>query len=123
MMVEAINPINNAELKLAQILGDDYLVQAPQSSAGLTPAAEAIGSTKLSGNPFEDILAKAIDALEGVSRSEIYADQLVEKYLRGEAELHQVMVAQSKAGIMVQLAVTAINSAVTTFKEITQMQV
>jgi len=122
MMTESINPISNAELRLAQLLGEDPLAEASKTTAGLTPAAQSRG-VEFSGNPFEDVLAKAIDALEGINRSEIYADQLVEKYLHGEAELHEVMMAQSKASIMMQLAVTTINSAVTTFKEITQMQV
>lgn len=122
-MSEAINPIN-AEMKLAQILGDDYLAQVPGSSATTPAAADAsVGKIDLSGNVFDDVLSKAIDALNGVSRTEMYANQLIERYTRGEVELHEVMVAQSKASIMVQLAVTTINSAVTTFKEITQMQV
>ncbi|MGB9613085.1 MAG: flagellar hook-basal body complex protein FliE, partial [Candidatus Margulisiibacteriota bacterium] len=78
---------------------------------------------KFTGNPFEDILAKAIESLEGVSKTEIYANQLVDKYVRGEAELQEVMIAQAKMSIMVQMAVTTVNAAVTTFKEITQMQV
>lgn len=121
-MVEPIDPIQ-AELKLAQILGDDFLAQAPEAAPGLAPALELAGRTEFSGNPFEDVLSKAIDALEGVSRSEIYANQLIDKYMRGEVELHEVMATQAKASIMVQLAVTTINAAVTTFKEITQMQV
>ena len=68
-------------------------------------------------------MSRAVDMLNDVSRSERYADQLVNGYLRGEVELHEVMTAQSKMSIMVQLAVTTINTAVTTFKEITQMQV
>jgi flagellar hook-basal body complex protein FliE len=48
---------------------------------------------------------------------------MVNSYLRGEVELHEVMLAQSKMSIQIQLAMTVINSAVTSFKEITQMQV
>ena len=69
------------------------------------------------------MLSQAISALEGVSRSEVYANQLVSQYLKGEVDLKDVMVAQAKMSIMVQLAVTTINSAVNTFKEITQMQI
>jgi len=122
-MAESISPIS-AEMKLAQILGDDYLAQVPGSSATAPAAADSsLGKVDFSGNVFDDVLSRAIDALNGVSRTEMYANQLIEKYTRGEVELHEVMVAQSKASIMVQLAVTTINSAVTTFKEITQMQV
>lgn len=122
-MVEAINPID-AEIRLAQLLGeDDFLAQAPEVAPAVAPAAEPANQISFTGNPFEDVLASAIEALEGVSRSEIYANELVDKYVRGEAELHEVMLAQAKMGVSVQLAVTTINSAVTTFKEITQMQV
>jgi len=120
-MAEQINPIG-AETRLAQILGDDYLAQAVEPTPGLSAPAEP-AKTSFTGNPFEDVLSKAIDALNGVSRSEIRANQLIDSYLRGEIELHEVMLAQSKMSIMVQLAVTTVNSAVTTFKEITQMQV
>ncbi|MFH1347811.1 MAG: flagellar hook-basal body complex protein FliE [Candidatus Margulisiibacteriota bacterium] len=121
-MAEQISPIG-AEMRLAQILGDDYLAHAAQPAAGPAAAAEPAGRTEFSGNPFEDVLSRAIESLNGVSRSEIYANQLIDKYMRGEVELHQVMMAQSKMSIMVQLAVTTVNSAVTTFKEITQMQI
>jgi flagellar hook-basal body complex protein FliE len=122
-MVEGINPIN-AEMRLAQLLGeDDFLAQVPEAAPAVTPAAEPANRISFTGNPFEDVLSSAIEALEGVSRSEVYANQLVDKYIRGEAELHEVMLAQAKMGVTVQLAVTSINSAVTTFKEITQMQI
>jgi flagellar hook-basal body complex protein FliE len=123
MIAEKINPIS-AEIRLAQILGDDYLAQAPASSAKVNPAAGGpMEKIDFTGNPFEDVLARAVKALDGVSRSETYANQMVDGYLRGEVELHDVMVAQSKMTIMVQLAVTTVNSAVNTFKEIVGMQI
>ena len=125
-MVEAINPVS-AELRLAQLLGeDDLLAQAPPAPAApaaAAPAPAAGAEAAFPGSAFEDILSQAIESLNSVSRSEIYANQLAEKYARGEVELQDVMVAQSKMSIMVQLAVTTVNAAVTTFKEITQMQI
>lgn len=125
-MKEAIDPVN-LDLRLAQLLGEDSLLaQSPAAPAAASPSAPApaAGSkVEFSGNPFEDILSKAVDALDGVSQSEIYANQLIDKYLRGEVELQDVMVVQSKMSIMVQLAITTINTAVNTFKEITQIQV
>ncbi|MDD5382853.1 MAG: flagellar hook-basal body complex protein FliE [Candidatus Margulisbacteria bacterium] len=121
-MAEAIDPIR-AEMRLAQILGEDFLAQSPAEITPAAATAEPAKRVEFSGNLFDDVLSKTIEALEGVSRSEVYANQLVDKYLRGEAELQDVMMAQSKMSILMQLAVTTINAAVTTFKEITQMQV
>lgn len=119
-MPQQIDPI---DLRLAQLLEDegDFLAQAPAPAAPVAPTSTE--GVKFTGNAFEDILAKAIDSLEGISQQEIYANELVDKYLKGEVELQDVMVAQAKISILVQLAVTTITSAVSTFKEITQMQV
>lgn len=112
-MTRSINPI---DIKLAQLLGEEK-TQSP-ASLGIAPPQ---GDLKTS--PFEDILTKAVDSLEGVSKQEIKANQLIDSYLKGDVELSDVMLETSKLGIMVQLAVTTINTAVSTFKEITQMQV
>jgi flagellar hook-basal body complex protein FliE len=124
-MVEAIKPID-AEMKLAQLLGEDIFAQNSTTPAPAeTPAMSetAIPRKDFSGNPFEDMLSRAVDALNGVSQSEATTNQLIDKYLKGEMDLQAVMIAQSKTTILVQLAVTTINAAVTSFKEITQMQV
>lgn len=84
--------------------------------------APAGGVRGLPSNPFDDVLARAVDALEGTSQTEFTANDLINKYIEGKAELSDVMVATSKMSIAVQLAVTVITSAVSTFKEITQMQ-
>lgn len=111
-MVESIDPIS---LKLAQILGEDEIQPARPS---IVPKGAEFPT-----NPFEDILGKAVDALEGVSRQEFRTNQLIDQYVRGEADLQDVMVESSKTSIIVQLAVTTITTAVNTFKEITQMQI
>jgi len=119
-MVEGIDPLH---MRLAQLMGDDpLLAQAPVAppSVGVPAAPEGV---KFTGSPFEDVLSRAIDALEGVSKSEARANQLIDRYVRGEADLQDVMLETSKMSIMVQLAVTTVNLAVTTFKEITQMQI
>jgi len=123
-MVQAIGPIN-ADLRLAQLLGDgDLLAQAPPSVGWPTPAAPpAATKTQFSGNAFDDMLARAIDSLNDISKTEAYANQLIDKYTRGQAELQDVMVAQAKMTVATQLAVTTVNAAVNTLKEITQMQI
>ena len=122
-MAEQISPINNSELRLAQLLGDDYLAQADPVSKVNQAAADPASKVEFKGSIFEDVLNKAIESLNGISQTERYANQMIESYLRGEVDIHNVMVAQSKSTVMIQLAVTTINSAVTTFKEITQMQI
>lgn len=72
---------------------------------------------------FDNVLQKAVDSLEGVSKTEVQADKMMEKYIRGQADASEVMIATAKMNIAVQLAVTVVTSAVNTFKEITQMQV
>jgi flagellar hook-basal body complex protein FliE len=75
------------------------------------------------GNVFDEMLGKAVNALNGVSESEFTANQLIDKYIAGKAELSDVMIATSKMTLAVNLAVTTITSAVSSFKEITQMPI
>lgn len=121
-MAEAINPVS-ANLRLNQLLGEDQLFAQAPAAPGTGFAAATDWQIRPSNNLFDDMLSGAIKALDNVSRSQIYADNMVEKYIQGEADLQSVMLAQSKASIQVQLAVTAVNAAVTTFKELTQLQV
>lgn len=125
-MVKPIDPVA-AEMRLAQLLGEDgLLAQAPMTPAAPSPNAPAPATgpgATFTGNPFEDILSKAIEALEGVSKSEVHANQLVDKYVKGEIDIQDVMIAQAKMNLVVTMAVTTVNAAVNTFKEITQMQV
>jgi len=124
-MVEGIDPVRAADLRLSQLLGEDPLMAqvVPGMVPGDAPAAASAAPMQFTGSPFEDILGKAIESLNGVSRSEVYANQLIESYLQGQAELQDVMAAQAKMSVMMTLAVTSVNTAVNTFKEITQMQI
>jgi len=90
-------------------------VEAPREAAPVPT-----GST---GSVFDDILGKAIETLNDVSKTEFTANNLIDEYTVGKAELSDVMIATAKMSIAVQLAVTAITSAVNTFKEITQMAI
>lgn len=117
-MAEGISPI---DLRLAQVLGEDEF-----STPSISPSSSVQGMDKSSDlytNPFEQILSKAVDAMSEVSKTEAYANQLIDKYTKGQADLQDVMIASSKASVMVQMAVTTINLAVNTFKEITQIQI
>ena len=125
-MATPIGPIS-AEMRLAQLIGGDDLLAQVLPAAPVSPAAPAapadVSKTNFTGNAFEDILNKTIESLNGVSRTENHANQLIDKYARGQADLQDVMVAQAKMNVAVQLAVTTVNSAVNTFKEITQIQI
>ena len=86
-------------------------------------AKEVTPSVGKSSHVFDEILGKAIDALNDVSKTEFTADKLVDDYIAGKVELSDVMIATAKMSVAVQFAVTAITSVVNTFKEITQIPI
>ncbi len=92
-------------------------VKKPQIAAAPAPMTDP------AGNVFDQVLGKAIDALNGVSQTEFTANKLMDDYIAGRAELSDVMLATSKMTIAVNLAVSTITSAVSSFKEITQMAI
>ncbi|MBU0572987.1 MAG: flagellar hook-basal body complex protein FliE [Candidatus Margulisiibacteriota bacterium] len=118
-MVQPIDP----GIRLAQILQEDFVESTEKQGVVQNTPANSSDDLFLSRSPFVDILDKAIQSLEGVSRQEAYANQLIEQYVAGEADLQKVMVETSKANLMVQMTVTVVNNAVQTFKEITSMQI
>ncbi len=117
-----LNSISKIDPKLlAEILGGDQITPGASNSIG---SSSPVGNLdKASSSPFDNILSKAVDALEGTSKIENDANAMIEKYTQGKAELSDVMMATAKMNIAIQLAVTTVSSAVNTFKEITQMQI
>ncbi len=109
------------DLRMAQLLGDENDITLAQVAAPTAPAKSS--DLTLSHSPFEDILSRAVDSLSNISKTEARANQLIDQYVKGQADLQDVMVATSKASVLISMAVTTINLAVNTFKEITQMQV
>lgn len=103
----AINPID--PIKMTQ--------------AALPMGVEGVASSAKTDNAFDGMLSKAIDALNDVSATEVNANNLIDAYAAGKAELSDVMIATAKMTVAVQFAVTAITSAVNTFKEITQIAI
>lgn len=116
-------PIGRIDPKtLAQILGGDEIMAAvPTPSSSVPSAGDML--VKKTSSPFDDILSKAVDSLEQVSKAENNTNALINEYVRGNVDISDVMIATSKMNLMMQLAVTAVTSAVNTFKEITQIQV
>ena len=86
------------------------------------PAVKSAAPTQ-TGNIFDQMLGRAVDALNNVSETEWNANKLIDGYVAGKVELSDVMVATSKMNVAVQLAVTTITTAVSTFKEITQISI
>jgi flagellar hook-basal body complex protein FliE len=89
----------------------------------LSPAPAAPAAPAGSESIFDKVLGRAVDALNNVSETEMNANKLIDNYIAGKVELSDVMIATSKMTVAVQLAVTTITSAVSTFKEITGMQI
>jgi len=119
-MIKPIMPIGLDDTAAQGDMDNMSLAALPGAAgSGITPVG---GGLSLSNSPFEAIFSKAVNALEGVSQSEFKANDLIDKYIQGKADLQEVMVATSKMNIMVQLAVTTISSAVTSFQQLTQMQ-
>lgn len=86
----------------------------------VSPSA-ASGATKPQGAGFGDALAKG---LEQVSNLERQADQVTQSLATGGgAQIHDLMVANTKASIGVDLLVQVRNRAVEAYQEIMRMQV
>ena len=90
-MAVAIGPIN-PEIRLAQMLGDDYLAQVTPTAPAASPPAGSVGESPYVGNVFDDILARAIESMNAVSDSERYANQMIEGYMSGDVELFDLIV-------------------------------
>jgi flagellar hook-basal body complex protein FliE len=102
---------------------EPIILAAVNDVASPTAPAAPVSKVDPAGNPFDAVLGKAIDALNGVSQTEFTANKLIDDYIAGKAELSDVMIATSKMTIAVNLAVSTITSAVSSFKEITQMAI
>jgi len=116
-MVESIGRIDPR--LLAQILGPDEVVTPAPLTSPQQPAEGEFRSIRT----FDDVLQKAVDSLEGVSKIENDTNLLIQQFVDGKAELSDVMIATAKMNLSVQLAVAVVTSAVNTFKEMTQMQI
>lgn len=117
-MAESIDPLH---LKLTQLIGEDEIFGTV--SVNQTPEINQEAKVDFGQNSFENMLSKATESLENISKVEAQANDMMRKYASGQVGIQEAMLATSKMSIMVQFAVTVINTAVSTFKEITQMQV
>ncbi len=96
---------------------------AQVGEARTVPAATTPAGPAQTESIFDSVLGRAVDALDNISEAEMNANRLIDGYIAGKVELSDVMIATSKMTVAVQLAVTTITNAVSTFKEITQMAI
>ena len=114
-MAESINRIDPR--LVAQILGPgEEIVASPVTQAPVSGEFKSLRT-------FDDVLQKATESLEGVSKIESDTNLLIQRYAEGKAELSDVMIATAKMNLSVQLVVAVVTSTVNTFKEMTQMQI
>lgn len=77
----------------------------------------------LDDNLFQITLKKAVDSLNRISQQEMKSDLLIQGYVEGTVPLEEVIIQMEKSTVAINLAMTVINSAVQTTKEILQMAV
>ena len=73
--------------------------------------------------PFQKFLDQAVDSLNQVSALEQSANDMVSKYTQGKASLEDAVFAMNELTTTMQLANQVVTSAVSTFRELEQMQV
>jgi len=86
----------------------------------VVPPAQASG---LQVTPFQTFLGEATEALERISQTEFKTNDLIGKYVAGEANIQDVMLSLNELTLGVSVATTVVNTGVQTFKEIQQMPV
>lgn len=86
---------------------------------------EARGATTAPARPAAEDFGKALaEALEGLSRLQQEADARALQLAAGEpVELHEVMLAQDRASLGLQLAIQVRNKLVEAYQEIMRLQV
>jgi flagellar hook-basal body complex protein FliE len=82
-----------------------------------------IEDISLNENLFQIALDKAVESLNRISAQDIKANALISEYVNGNVPLEEVIIQMEKASVAISLAMTVINSAVQTTKEILQMAV
>jgi flagellar hook-basal body complex protein FliE len=84
----------------------------PSPSVGSTTGSRAAS--------FEDGLAAIVSSTDGVVKA---ADQLVEKGVRGKADLHEVALALEEADVSMRLMMKARNKVVEAYQEVMRMAI
>jgi flagellar hook-basal body complex protein FliE len=95
-------------------------LSAPTDVAGVSGAAEVSAPAPVGDRGFADVLAGAVDQLNGVQGN---ADALATQAATGDLQdAHDYMIASSEAKLATETVVSLKNSAVAAFTEIMRMQ-
>ncbi|MBT6121077.1 hypothetical protein HOH45_06405 [bacterium] len=97
--------------------------RARSKAETLTPKnvnIEGLRSNKFETTPFQVLIDKSIDALEGLSNMEYRVNDLIEQFIQGKASIDEVSMETAKLNLAVSFATTVITTATATFKEIQQ---
>ena len=89
----------------------------------IAASSKVVSSVGPNSTPFSQILDSAVSTLSDLNKMENVNAQLTADYVKGRVSLEEVMLHTNQLSVAMQLAVTVVNSGVTTFKEIQQMQV
>ena len=82
-----------------------------------------LSTDRVEVTPFQMLLDKSIEVLEGISTMEYRVNDLTEQYIEGKVSLDEVSVETMKLNLAVSFATTVLSSATQTFKEITQLAI
>lgn len=93
------------------------------ANSGIDSLANSFGLEKSGTSLFDDMLSQMVDALNTVSATDEKANKLMADYLQGKASLTETMTTSAQSAVMIQLAVTVLNQAVASFKEVLSMQI
>ncbi|MBE9532129.1 MAG: flagellar hook-basal body complex protein FliE [Proteobacteria bacterium] len=81
------------------------------------------GSTEVTGENRADFAKALKNAISSVNNVQKDADIAVEKFAKGDASLHETMIAIEKAGVSFQLMLQVRNKIVSAYEEIMRTQI
>jgi flagellar hook-basal body complex protein FliE len=94
---------------------------AAPTGAGATGAVGTAGQVNKSGGDFGNVVANALDSLQGVQSK---SDGLAVKAATGDLnDVHDYMIAASEASLATEFTVAVRNRAVEAFNDIMKMQI
>jgi len=126
----ALRSIQNAETLVAQLLNDDVIDPLQEDEPG-SPfilssdnlEEEGFSSSHLEVTPFQFFLDKALDFFLNVSGMERRADQLMERFARGDMSIEEMTIEKAKVGVAISFSITLVNQVTQVFKDIQNMQI